>query len=243
MRRNEVILGLGLLILSAQAANGGTIIQYDTQGVGPGSPTAAQIAAINPALGVTGIAVTRGSGLTPVSASFSLNSSGWDDLAADDYYEFGFSTTIPYFVDVFTVGLRSSNSGPGFVNLLYSKDGGSFMSLTSVNPIQLVGTLFNNLVIDLSEIGLVHSSLIFRLMVDPDNPTNALFNQDPSIANPSIGASGTFRFASYSPAPGVFLNPEITGRAIPEPSSVILAGIGIVAIVSLRRRGCVARAA
>src|SRR3954452_10895545 len=97
-------------------------------------------------------------------------------------------------LDTFTIGLRSSNTGPGFMDLLYSKDGGSFTGLTSINPIELFGTNFSNLAIDLSGIGTVNNSLVFRLVVDPAHPTNALFNQDPT-ADPTIGANGTFRFA------------------------------------------------
>ena len=42
----------------------------------------------------------------------------------------------------------------------------------------------------------------------------------------------------YSPPSGEFLNPEITGQAVPEPSSVILAGVGMILIgfVSPRKR-------
>lgn len=223
--------------LFASSASAEIIIQYDTEGIGPGAPTAPFVLAINPAAGVTGINVTRGAGLTAVSASFSLNASGWNDLAADDYYEFGFSTTKPYRMDELTVGLRSSNTGPGFMNLLYSKDGGAFMELVSTNPIKLMGTQFNNLIADLSEIGVVSSSLVLRLVVDPDNPTNALFNVNPSV-NSEIGSAGTFRFASYSPLGGVFLNPQITGTLVPEPSSALLAVIGVLGLsaASLWRR-------
>jgi hypothetical protein len=164
--------------------------------------------------------------LTPSSASFAINSSGWNDLAADDYYQFGFTTTIPYKVQQLTVGLRSSNTGPGFVDLLYSKDGGTFTSLTSTNPIELVGTTFNDSAANLNQVGVVTSSLIFRLVVDPAHATSAVFNADPT-SSPTIGAAGTFRFASYSPGNGVFLDPEITGQVVPEPSSLILAGLGI----------------
>jgi hypothetical protein len=122
------------------------------------------------------------------------------------------------------------------VDLLYSKDGGAFTGLTSINPIELVGTNFNDLVASLSQIGVVKSSLIFRIIVDPAHPTSAQFNADPTTS-PTIGAAGTFRFASYSPPSGVFLNPEITGQAVPEPSTVILSGlaIGLLGIASRRR--------
>src|SRR5262245_28490148 len=124
MRLHGMLTVLALVCASCPQAAAGFIIQYDTQGVGSGTPTVSSVAAINPAAGVTGVAVTRGAGLTPASASFALNSSGWNDLAANDFYQFGFTTTTPIDVDLFTVGLQSSATGPGFVRLQYSKDGG-----------------------------------------------------------------------------------------------------------------------
>lgn len=224
-------------------ATAGVIIQYDTEGIGAGppTPTAPSVAAINPGVGVTGVAVTRGSGLTAQSASFALNSSGWNDVSPNDFYQFGFTTTIPYAVETFKVAVRSSNTGPGFINLLFAKDGGAFTPLTSVSPIRLQGANTSNLTIDLSAIGLVLNSLTFRLVVDPARQTNAQFNVDPT-ANPAIGAAGTFRFTSFSPSGGVFVNPEVIGQLVPEPGSVVLAGLGVALVVGARaRRRSVAR--
>jgi hypothetical protein len=234
MPLRTILTGFTIVSLMTATLSAGTVIQYDTEGVGAGAPTVTKVNAINPGDGITGIDVTRGAGLTAVSASFAINSSGWNDLAADDYYQFGFMTTRPYVVDTLTVGLRSSNTGPGFMDLVYSKDGGAFTGLTSANPIELFGTTFSNLAIDLTGIGVVSDSLVFRLIVDPAHPTNALFNQDSSV-NPAIGANGTFRFASYTP-PGtdLFLNPEITGSAVPEPSAIFLAGIGLLPVFGVR---------
>jgi hypothetical protein len=216
--------------LFAPAARAGMIIQYDTEGIGPGAPTATQVNAINPAPGVTGIDVTRGPGLTPVSASFALNSSPWNGSTSGEFYQFGFTTTTPYTVSQLTVGLRSSATGPGFVDLLYSKDGGAFTSLSPPNPIELVGTTFNNLTADLSAIGVVHSSLTFELVADPNHPVSAGFNAG-TTTDPTIGPNGTFRFASFSPSANVFVNPEISGQAVPEPASLTLLGLGGMALV------------
>ena len=136
-------------------------------------------------------------------------------------------------LDTFTVGLRSSNTGPGFIDLLYSKDGGSFTGLASINPIELLGTKFSNLAIDLSGIGPVNNSLVFRLVVDPAHPTNAQFNQNPTV-DPTIGPNGTFRFASFSPPAGGFFNPEITGSVVLEPSAILLAGLGVLPVLGIQ---------
>src|SRR5262245_42474451 len=86
MSLREFTAILAIFAASLATAHAGTIIQYDTEGVGSGAPTVASVPAINPASDVTGVDVTRGAGLTPVAASFAINSSGWNDLAADDYY-------------------------------------------------------------------------------------------------------------------------------------------------------------
>jgi hypothetical protein len=245
MSMRGLLTALAIVAASSVTAYADTIIEYDTEGVGPGAPTVVSVAAINPDTGVTGVDVTRGAGLTPQPASFAINSSGWDTLAPNNYYQFGFTTTTPYTLNQLTVGLRSSATGPGFVDLFYSKDGGAFTSLTSTNPIELVGTNFNNLTASLSGIGTVTSSLLFRLMVDLAHPTNAQFNMDPSLPS-AIGPTGTFRFASFSPASGVFVNPAITGQSgqvVPEPASVISLGLGtalLLGAAAFRRRASAA---
>src|SRR5262245_34584979 len=135
MKLSGALAGLASVALLAPLASADVIVRYDTEAITT-TQTAPRVEAVDPGLGVTGIDVTRGAGLTPTSASFSLNASGWNDLAADDYFEFGFTTTVPYAVEAFTVGLRSSNTGPGFVNLLYAKDGGAFTELLSVSPVE-----------------------------------------------------------------------------------------------------------
>ena len=229
MIASVVVLGLAAVSTSAADIQ---IIAYDTEGIGSGppTPTATQVNAVGPAAGVTGINVTRGSDLLPVSASFALNSSGWNVVPdANANYQFGFTTTEAYVVDSLTVGLRSSGTGPGFMDLQYEKDGASSWTTLGA-PIELVGTTYTDLHADLTSIGTVSSKLLFQLVVDPNMPTNANFNADPTAPS-AIGASGTFRFASYTPpGTGEFLNPQITGAAIPEPSSIILIALGLPAI-------------
>ena len=93
------------------------------------------------------------------------------------------------------------------MDLLYSKDGGAFTTLMSVSPIELVGTTFNNLVADLSEIGTVSSSLLFRLVVDPAMATKRV--QSGSHGGSHDLGAGTFRFASFSPGGGTFVGSRV----------------------------------
>src|SRR5262249_31693349 len=48
------------------------------------------------------------------------------------------------------------------------------------------------------------------------------------------GPNGTFRFASNSPSANLFLNPEITGAGLTESASVILLGLGMVAVLGVK---------
>jgi hypothetical protein len=238
MRVHSLFAGAVITAASVVSASADTIIAYDTEGVGSGAPTASHVNAIDPDTGVTGINVTRGSALTPVAASFALNSSGWNAIPPNPNanYQFGFTTTKVYYLSDLTVGLRSSNTGPGYMLLQYEKNGASSWT-TLGSPIKLFGTNFLNYDVELSGIGPVHSELLFQLVVDPAHTTNAQFNSNPSL-NPTIGPDGTFRFASFSPSPNVFVNPEITGSAVPEPSSVLLFLFGVPAVagVALYRR-------
>jgi hypothetical protein len=172
--------------------------------------------------------------LTPVSASFALNSSPWNGSTSGEFYTFGFTTTKDQLLSQFTVGLRSSGTGPGFVDLLYAKDGSS--SFTQLGgPIKLFANTFNNYVADLSSIGVVHSSLTLEFVADPNHKVSAAFNSG-TTTDPTIGPNGTFRFASFSPGDNTFLNPEITGQAVPEPSTALMAGAGIVLVGLARAR-------
>ena len=78
------------------------------------------------ATGVSGVDLTRGSGLTLAMGVNSMNSSNWVGPAANDFYRLGFDLQSGYTatVDEFSAAFRSSATGPGFVNVLYSADGG-----------------------------------------------------------------------------------------------------------------------
>jgi hypothetical protein len=55
MSLREFTAILAIFTASLATAHAGTIIQYDTEGVGSGAPTVASVPAINPASGVTGV--------------------------------------------------------------------------------------------------------------------------------------------------------------------------------------------
>ena len=218
------------------------LLEYNTEGI-TSVQTVGSVGTFNAATGVTGIDVTRGSAVVPTSASYSINSSGWFSTVGNPNanYEFGFTTSQAYDVDQLTVGLRSSATGPGLVDLQYQLNGSS--TWVQLQQFTMMGTAYDNAVVNLSSIGTVTSELLFRLVVDPASGA-AGNNVSPPPSPPyTFADTGTFRFASYENASGVYLNPEITGTAVPEPSSVILGGLGIMAVIGAVSRRRISQAA
>jgi hypothetical protein len=220
-----VVAGLSAL----QAAAGPIeILEYNTEAITT-VQTVSSVPSINDALGVTDVPVTRGSAVTPASASFSINSSGWFSTLgnANANYQFGFTTTQGYHLTSMTLGLRSSATGPGLIDLQYQANG----STTWVQLAQytLPGTNFDNITQDLSSLPTITSGLLFRLIVDPASGA--------AVPGSTFADTGTFRFGSFEDPAGDFLNPEMIGSAVPEPSSMVLFALSVPTIcIAMRRR-------
>lgn len=220
------LLAAAIIAAVSLDARAAILVQYDLAGA-PGNQ--ATTAGSSAAAGVTPLSLSRGSGLNAVAGANSFNSSGWNDLGAFDYIEFGFGTTQAYDADELYVGLRSSGTGPGLVNLSYSVNGSAF---TLLRQFDMPDAAFLNVVVDLDSLPDVTSGLVMRF-----TSANTASSNDSTVL-----AGGTLRTTGYF-VQGVFdRNFQITGTpvtsaAVPAPAAlpvfvVALAGLG----VALRRQ-------
>jgi MYXO-CTERM domain-containing protein len=176
------------------------------------------------AANVTGVALTRGSGLNPSAAGNSFSSSGWDQGDGDDandYFSFGFTVADGFSVNLesFWVGARSSNTGPGFLGLFSSVDGFS----TNLFTFTQSGTAFNNAIADVSALSGLTGTVEFRVL--------ALNNI--SANGGTVGSGGTFRFGDHFDGTN-FTEMRFEGTVVPAPGAMALLGLG--GLVATRRR-------
>lgn len=216
------LAAVAAVLVSAAVAPAGPIVQYDLFGV-PGESASGPATFSAP--GVTALPITRGAGLSPNAASNSINSAGFNDLAADDFVQLGFTTTTPFAVDQLILATRSSGTGPGFVDVDVSVDGGVF---TTIATLTQPNAQFLNSILEVDRT--VTSSLVVRFSAANGTAANG----------GAIGAAGTFRVGNFFD--GANFSPiEVNGdpapaAAVPEPASLGLAGVAAAAVVGLRRR-------
>lgn len=178
--------------------------------------------------GITASSVTRSAGLSDVAGSTnSLNSSGWN--TAGQFVDLGFRVAPGQVVSLsqFEFASRSSATGPGSIDVDVSVNGGAF---TTLSTIVLPSATFVDTDLTFAPIT-VTSSIDIRFEVTPNS----------NAANGgAIGSAGTWRIGDFSPDNGTtFLPVQLVGSvsAVPEPSSFVLAGIGLaVAAVASRVR-------
>jgi hypothetical protein len=170
--------------------------------------------------GLTGVNFIESSVLTPSAGVNSMNSSGWN--LANTFYSFGFTIQAGRVVTVDRIILtsRSSATGPGFINLQASVDGGA---LTTVAAITQTSTSFNDEFLSITPVT-AKKSLTFFFVTANQTAANG----------GTIGSAGTFRIGDYNPAgtPTPFtINGTISAAAaVPEPSAVVLAAFGLAAV-------------
>jgi hypothetical protein len=221
---------LGTLVFwcGASVANADFIVQYEMAGQpGDQATTASTLSAV----GTTGVNLTRGAGLTPSVGANSMNTSGWVGPNADDFYSFGFNVNpgMRVIVDALRFATRSSATGPGFVNVLYSADNGPETLITTITQ---SGTNFSDNLLTLASSVTVSSSL--RIILRSANNTAA--------NGGAVGSAGTLRIGDYSPDGGQTFNPiSVEGRvttaptSTPEPASALLLSLGGVGLVGMAR--------
>jgi hypothetical protein len=170
--------------------------------------------------------LSRGAGLTAVLGANSMNSSAWTGPNANDFYVFGFDVNpgLAAYVDELRFATRSSDRGPGFVNVLYSVDGGAETLITTLTQ---SGTAFSNNLLNFATPLTVTSSL--RILLRSANNTSA--NGD------TVLGAGTLRIGDYSPDAGDTFEPiSVSGTVVPEPSSLVLSAAALLAVVLMRWR-------
>src|SRR5262245_26790047 len=103
--------------------------QYEFQGQ-PGSQTSQTPSFV--ATGLSGSSFQESANLTPSAGANSMNSSGWTNAGAN--YSFGFTINPgqSVTVDQIILASRSSATGPGFISLQASADGGAFTTVASI---------------------------------------------------------------------------------------------------------------
>jgi hypothetical protein len=235
MKRFASKLRAALLLVSVLALPGSaaradfSLVQYEFQNQ-TGSETALAPSLV--AAGLSGLNFTESPVLTPSAGVNSMNSSGWN--LANANYSFGFTIQAGQAVTVDQIILtsRSSGTGPGFLNLEASVDGGA---LRTVATITQTSTNFNDEFLAITPVTAMHSLTFFVVAA---NQTSA--------AGGTIGSTGTFRMGDYNPSgtPTPFtimgtISSLPPGPSVPEPASIAMTALGglfVAAFAALRRK-------
>jgi MYXO-CTERM domain-containing protein len=217
----KTITAIALVAGLATAASADVITSWVNFGQ-PGNQDSSAVGTA--AANVSGIALTRGSGLSASSANNSFSSSGWDQGDGDDandYFSFGFTVADGFSVNLesFWVGARASNTGPGFLGLYSSVDGFS----TNLFTFTQSGTNFNNVIADVSALTGLTGTVEFRVLALNDISANG----------GTVASGGTFRFGDHFDGTN-FTEMRFEGTVVPAPGAMALLGLG--GLVATRRR-------
>lgn len=176
---------------------------------------------------ITPISVIRGPGINWTTLNNAFSSNNWDTTTGGEYFEFGFIVEEGYQVtlDEAFFGLRATNTGPGFIDLVADTDGEGFGS--ALDTYTMVGGSWVNVTTSFNTLENLTGTVLFRFVKANETSAN----------DGSIAAGGTFALGRFQPGDG--LVPSGFGgtvSVIPEP--LLLGGIfsGCLLVLAVWRR-------
>lgn len=207
------------------AADAAPLETYEFVGQ-PGNET--MVSPLTIAKGLSGLSFTESVALSPSAAADSISATGFNNAGA--YYQFGFGVQSGFsaVANQLTLSTRSSGTGPGFLNLLASVDGGSF---STIGTFAQNGTAFNSETLNFMPLMAI-SSLMFRI-----TPASQV-----SASGGVTAGTGTFRVADFNatatPTPFTVSGTVNSIEAVPETASwmMMIAGMGAVGFAMRRHR-------
>lgn len=211
----------------AASANAQLVASWNLQAA-PGNQASQAPAAA--AANVTGLAITRGAGLSASAAGNSISSSGWTQQSTD-FFSFGFNVGAGFSVNLssLVIGTRSSSTAPGTLALRYSGDGFTstlftFAQTSTVDGSGNPGVGFLNSTINLSSLTGLTGLVEFRI-----------FQVGTGSATGGTSASGgTFRITNFFSSGVDSGDLRFTGTVVPAPGALAL--VGLSGLVAGRRR-------
>lgn len=211
--------------LSSQAA---ILAQWDTTGF---AGTETSIASNDVIAGISVTSITLGSELATTAGGGGMNTTSWStalNATAGNYYGFSVTVNPSYQLNLTTweFSARSSNTGPGNFAVFYSGD--SFAS--AIDTFSTSGASYGNVIVDLSSLGtLLAGTYEFRVGLLDDTQSDGVG---------TVLTGGTHRIMNFD-STGASAGPveiSLNGTAIPEPSTALLGGLGMLALVRRRVR-------
>jgi 2',3'-cyclic-nucleotide 2'-phosphodiesterase (5'-nucleotidase family) len=168
---------------NAGGVSGTPLVTWDLTGQ-PGNQVSQ--APATTAAWITGLALTRGPGLTASSASNAFSSTGWNGVDAGDHFQFGFTVAPGHSVDLnqLVIATRSSSTGPGTLGLYWSGDNYTAPLHTFVQN----DTATNDVIVDLSALRAITGTATFRLIEIGDTQADGVG---------ATASGGTFRVAEF----------------------------------------------